>query len=67
MRATWRNVYFAGNYRTSPSIVSTGTAIRSGLEAAQAILEDHGLSTDLIYAARAFELGAVRPSRARPE
>ena len=67
MRATWRNVYFAGNYRTFPSIVSTGTATRSGLEAAQAILEDRGLSTDLISAARAFELGAVRPSRTRPE
>ena len=25
--ATWENVYFAGNYRTFPSIVSTGTAL----------------------------------------
>jgi protoporphyrinogen oxidase len=34
------NVYFAGNYRTFPSVVSTGTALASGLEAAQAILSD---------------------------
>ena len=30
--ASWENVYFAGNYRTFPSIVSTGTALGSGLE-----------------------------------
>ena len=28
--ASWENVYFAGNYRTFPSIVSTGTALGSG-------------------------------------
>jgi uncharacterized protein with NAD-binding domain and iron-sulfur cluster len=38
---TWRNVYFAGNYRTFPSVASTGTALASGLEAARAVLEDH--------------------------
>ena len=38
----WQNVYFAGNYRTFPSIASTGTALRSGLEAAEAILADAG-------------------------
>ncbi len=36
--ATWDNVYFAGNYRTFPSIASTGTALGSGLDAARAIL-----------------------------
>lgn len=36
------NVYFAGNYRTFPSIVSTGTALRSGLDTAAVILRDHG-------------------------
>ena len=30
--ASWDNVYFAGNYRTFPSIVSTGTALGSGVE-----------------------------------
>ena len=44
---TWRNVYFAGNYRTFPSVASTGTALASGLEAARAVLEDHAQGTDL--------------------
>ena len=39
---TYPNVYFAGNYRTFPSIVSTGTALRSGLDTAAVILRDHG-------------------------
>ena len=39
---TFRNVYFGGNYRTFPSIVSTGTALRSGLETAEQILHDLG-------------------------
>ena len=38
---TWNNVYFAGNYRTFPSVASTGTALESGLEAAEAILRDY--------------------------
>jgi protoporphyrinogen oxidase len=54
--ATWRNLYFGGNYRTFPSIVSTGTALRSGLETAAALLGDNGLSTDLPAAAAAFRL-----------
>jgi len=44
---TWRNVYFAGNYRTFPSVASTGTALASGLVAARSILEDHSQHTDL--------------------
>jgi protoporphyrinogen oxidase len=51
---TWRNVYFAGNYRTFPSVASTGTALGSGLEAAQAILEEDGRTSDLFSEARAF-------------
>lgn len=35
---TFENVYFAGNYRTFPSVASTGTALASGAEAARAIL-----------------------------
>jgi protoporphyrinogen oxidase len=57
--ASWRNLYFAGNYRTFPSIASTGTALASGLEAGAAILEDLGLCTDLPAAARSFRLRAM--------
>ncbi|MEO5760851.1 MAG: FAD-dependent oxidoreductase, partial [Vicinamibacteria bacterium] len=48
------NVYFAGNYRTFPSIVSTGTALLSGLQTAEVILKDHGLPEGLAEAARSF-------------
>ena len=44
---SWRNVYFAGNYRTFPSIVSTGTALGSGVGAASALLQNDGKSTEL--------------------
>jgi protoporphyrinogen oxidase len=42
---SFANLYFAGNYRTYPSIVSTGTALASGVHAAQAILRDSGEAT----------------------
>jgi protoporphyrinogen oxidase len=48
------NVYFAGNYRTFPSVVSTGTALLSGLETADVILADRGLQGDLALKARKF-------------
>jgi protoporphyrinogen oxidase len=35
-------VFFAGNYRTYPSVVSTGTAMASGFEAAAALLDAAG-------------------------
>ena len=44
---SWRNVYFAGNYRTFPSIVSTGTALGSGVAAAAALLRNEGRTTEL--------------------
>ncbi len=53
---SFRNVYFAGNYRTFPSIVSTGTALASGLATAAAILGADGRHTDLPAAVAAFEL-----------
>lgn len=56
---TWKNVYFAGNYRTFPSIVSTGTALSSGIDAGQAILTDHGQTTDLPAAVQAFQLKSM--------
>jgi len=42
---SWPQVYFAGNYRTFPSIASTGTALRSGVDAATALLEQLGRAT----------------------
>lgn len=53
--STFKNVYFAGNYRTFPSIVSTGTALLSGLETAEVILQDHGLPPGLAEVARGFK------------
>jgi protoporphyrinogen oxidase len=53
---SWSNVYFAGNYRTFPSIVSTGTALGSGLETGRTLLEDLGSSSDLPEAVSHFRL-----------
>lgn len=53
---SWENVYFAGNYRSFPSIVSTGTALGSGLETGAALLADLGLRTRLPAEAAAFRL-----------
>lgn len=47
---TWTNVYFAGNYRTFPSIVSTGTALKSGLQVGQQVMKDLGLQSSLAEA-----------------
>ena len=57
--ATWKNVYFGGNYRTFPSVVSTGTAMWSGFEAAETILGDRGQSGGLLDAVRGFRLAAM--------
>lgn len=54
--ATWENVYFAGNYRTFPSIVSTGTALGSGVETGRLLLEELGRRTDLADAIGRFRL-----------
>jgi len=54
--ASWENMYFAGNYRTFPSIVSTGTALGSGLETGAAMLRDLGTRTTLAADAAAFRL-----------
>lgn len=57
--ASWRNVYFAGNYRTFPSIVSTGTALGSGVAAASALLQEQGRSTELTEAVARFRLRSM--------
>ena len=57
--ASWENVYFAGNYRTFPSIVSTGTALASGLETGAALLADLGMRTELPAQAAGFRLARM--------
>ena len=57
---TWGNVYFGGNYRTFPSVASTGTALASGLATAEAVLGDHGGTSDLPGRAAAFRLRRMR-------
>jgi protoporphyrinogen oxidase len=56
---SWENVYFAGNYRTFPSIVSTGTALGSGLETGAALLADLGRRTELPADAAGFRLAGM--------
>jgi protoporphyrinogen oxidase len=53
---SWPNLYFAGNYRTFPSIVSTGTALGSGVETAATLLQDLGGRSDLPGAVARFRL-----------
>ena len=55
----WRNVYFAGNYRTFPSIASTGTALASGVTAAAALIADQGGQSALPQAIDRFRLAAM--------
>ena len=57
--ASWENVYFAGNYRTFPSIVSTGTALGSGLETGGVMLRDLGLRSTLPATAAGYRLGRM--------
>jgi len=54
---SFRNLYFAGNYRTFPSIASTGTALGSGLEAAAEMLAQRGGSGSLHAEALRFPEG----------
>jgi protoporphyrinogen oxidase len=61
--ATWRNVYFAGNYRTFPSIASTGTALWSGVEAADEILREHDLRSELPAEIERFRLRSMPAER----
>ena len=57
--ASWENVYFGGNYRAFPSIVSTGTALGSGLDTGTAVLADVGRATNLAAEASGFRLAAM--------
>ncbi len=53
------NVRFAGNYRTFPSVASTGTALQSGLECAETMLVERGERSDLVDEVKGFRLGAM--------
>jgi protoporphyrinogen oxidase len=57
--ASWENMFFAGNYRTFPSVASTGTALASGLETAEAVLAQLGARTDLRARAEGFRLRSM--------
>jgi hypothetical protein len=57
--ASWGNVWFAGNYRTFPSIVSTGTALGSGVETGAALLATLGRVTSLPGSLARFRLKAM--------
>ena len=37
---SWENLYLTGNYRTYPSVASTGTALQAGLETAGVVLDE---------------------------
>jgi protoporphyrinogen oxidase len=54
--STWRNTWFAGNYRTFPSVVSTGTALGSGVETGTAMLTELGKRSELADAMARFRL-----------
>jgi protoporphyrinogen oxidase len=53
--ARFKNVYFAGNYRSFPSIVSTGSALASGVDTGRVILEHNGQTTTLPESIRQFK------------
>jgi hypothetical protein len=53
------NVRFAGNYRTFPSVASTGTALHSGLECAAAMLAERDQRSDLVDAVESFRLRSM--------
>ncbi len=57
--SSWDNLYFAGNYRTFPSIVSTGTALGSGVEAGEMLLDGLGRRSGLAAEIDRFRLGEM--------
>jgi protoporphyrinogen oxidase len=57
--ATLANLWFAGNYRTFPSVASTGTAMASGLETAEALLADLDMRSPARAEAASFRLAGM--------
>lgn len=60
------NLFFAGNYRTFPSILSTGTALRSGVETGEAILRHLNRSSTLLKCLDTYRLRDM-PKATGPE
>ncbi|MGC9982249.1 MAG: FAD-dependent oxidoreductase [Polyangia bacterium] len=56
----FRNLYFAGNFCTFPSVASTGTALHSGLEAARLLLNGGARQDDIAEAAQRFRPPPMR-------
>ena len=57
--STFANLWFAGNYRTYPSIMSTGTALSSGIEVGERLLAEDGIESNLSRRVAAFRLNAM--------
>ncbi|MDH3786820.1 MAG: FAD-dependent oxidoreductase, partial [Acidobacteriota bacterium] len=57
---TYRNVWFAGNYLTHPSIASTGTALLSGVRTAEALIGDDREASPLSAAIVRFRLRGMK-------
>jgi len=62
---SWPQLYFAGNYRTFPSIASTGTALASGVEAAEACLKTIGERCTISDQISQFKLRSMPASKER--
>ena len=56
----FRNLYFAGNFCTFPSVASTGTALYSGLEAARVLLGGGAGQENVMQAAERFRPPGMR-------
>jgi protoporphyrinogen oxidase len=57
--ARFTNMYFAGNYRTFPSVASTGTALYSGLQTGCEILRQHAQQSDILERIASFRLTSM--------
>lgn len=62
---SWPQLFFAGNYRTFPSIASTGTALGSGVTAAEACLQAMGRKSEIGEQIAKFKLRSMPPSTER--
>jgi protoporphyrinogen oxidase len=58
--ASYGNLFFTGNYRTHPSVMSTGTALGSGVHTGAEILASFGGRTDLTARIQGFRLGRMK-------
>jgi protoporphyrinogen oxidase len=54
---SYDNLFFTGNYRTHPSIMSTGTALGAGVRTGEGLLSSFGGRSDLTARIQAFRPG----------